>query len=102
MRALLLVTGILAAAGLASTRAEAQNYPWCAYYGGRGGGTNCGFTSFQQCMTALSGNGGFCNQNTQYSSPSGYGAPPAYGAPRYGAPGYGSPGYGPSGYGPSR
>jgi len=28
-------------------RAEAQNYPWCAYYGGDadGGGTNCSFLS---------------------------------------------------------
>jgi hypothetical protein len=31
-------------------RAEAQNYTWCAIYSGRSGGTNCGFTTFQQCM----------------------------------------------------
>lgn len=27
--------------------------PWCAQYGGGGGGTNCGFYSFQQCMAAV-------------------------------------------------
>ena len=38
--------------------------PWCAQYGGRGGGgTNCGFYSFAQCMAAVSGNGGFCSRN---------------------------------------
>jgi hypothetical protein len=32
------------------TRAEAQNYPWCAIYSGggaAGGGTNCGFITFE-------------------------------------------------------
>jgi hypothetical protein len=38
--------------------------PWCAQYGGRGGGgTNCGFYSFAQCMAAVSGTGGFCTRN---------------------------------------
>jgi uncharacterized protein DUF3551 len=49
--------------------AQAQiYYPWCAVYsGGRGGGaTNCGFTSFQQCMATVSGIGGFCEQNRFY------------------------------------
>jgi Protein of unknown function (DUF3551) len=46
------------------TRAEAQNYPWCADYAGFGS-QNCGFSTFQQCLAALSGNGGFCNANTQ-------------------------------------
>ena len=42
----------------------AQAAPWCAHYGGRGGGgTNCGFYSFQQCMAAVSGTGGFCTRN---------------------------------------
>ena len=35
---------------------------WCANYSGNGG-TNCGFYSFQQCMAAVSGAGGFCTQN---------------------------------------
>lgn len=65
---LALVTGSCALCGSAT----AQNYPWCAYYGGRdGGGTNCGFTSFEQCMQTLSGMGGFCARNTQYVPPPG-------------------------------
>ena len=36
---------------LAATPAQAQsNYPWCAYYGGGNYGTNCGFTTFEQCL----------------------------------------------------
>ena len=57
----------------ATTRAEAQNYPWCSYYtsGGGGGGTNCGFTTFQQCLDNMRGIGGFCDRNTQYQPPPG-------------------------------
>ena len=49
--------------------AQAQTYyPWCAVYSGRdgGGGTNCGFTSYQQCMATVSGVGGFCERNRFY------------------------------------
>ena len=43
----------------------AQAAPWCADYGGGrgGGGTNCGFYSFEQCMATVRGIGGFCRQN---------------------------------------
>jgi hypothetical protein len=52
--------------------AQAQNYPWCAYYsGGRGGGENCGFVTFQQCLATVSGIGGFCEPNTQFQPPPG-------------------------------
>ena len=53
------------------TRAEAQNYPWCAIYseGAIGGGTNCGFITFEQCMETASGLGSFCYRNTQYVPP---------------------------------
>jgi uncharacterized protein DUF3551 len=52
--------------------AEAQNYPWCAYYSDfDGGGTNCGFTTFQQCMDTARGLGSFCQPNTQYVPPPG-------------------------------
>ncbi len=41
--------------------------PWCVHYGGggRGGGTNCGFISYEQCMWTAQGNdvcmpNGFC------------------------------------------
>jgi hypothetical protein len=43
-------------------------YPWCAVYGGRGGGgTNCGFLTIQQCRDTVSGIGGFCAPNQFYN-----------------------------------
>jgi hypothetical protein len=53
---------------LASTSgAGAQNYPWCAQYNmWGGGGRNCGFVSWQQCMATVSGVGGYCEQNAMY------------------------------------
>ena len=55
------------------TPADAQNYPWCAIYSGRGagGGTNCGFVSYAQCMATASGLGSFCYRNTQFVPPPG-------------------------------
>ena len=72
MRTLLFMLAIFAVTAGIGTRAQAQNYPWCADYAGFGS-QNCGFTTIQQCQAALSGNGGFCNANTQYISPA---APP--------------------------
>jgi hypothetical protein len=73
MRLLLLMLGIGVCVVGIGTRAEAQNYPWCALYsaGDTGGGTNCGFTTFQQCQAALSGGADFCQPNTQYVPPPG-------------------------------
>jgi hypothetical protein len=74
MRLLLFILGVFAAVVCFEKPAAAQNYPWCAYYsGGRhdGGGTNCGFTTFQQCLDTVSGIGGFCQRNTQYQPPPG-------------------------------
>jgi hypothetical protein len=68
MRILLFMLAIVVVTAGIGTRTEAQNYPWCADYAGFGS-QNCGFTTFQQCLAALSGNGGFCNANTQYVSP---------------------------------
>jgi Protein of unknown function (DUF3551) len=73
MRSLLFALGIVVGTAALGGSAHAQNYPWCAEYGGgdMGGGTNCGFTTFEQCMATLSGMGGFCNRNTQYVPPPG-------------------------------
>ena len=60
-------------------------YPWCAQYGGggRGGGRNCGFWTYEQCMAALWGNGGYCEVNAMYRGPSpGMIPPPAMIPPR--------------------
>jgi hypothetical protein len=61
MRALALAAVTFAGLALSSLSADAA--PWCAQYSGRGGGTNCGFYSFEQCQTTVRGNGGFCSQN---------------------------------------
>jgi hypothetical protein len=74
MRYLLAILAIVAAAACLDRPAHAQNYPWCEYLGGGmggGGGRNCGFISFEQCMDSARGNGGDCRQNTQYVPPPG-------------------------------
>jgi len=71
MRLVLLVLGICVAIACTEKPAEAQNYPWCAIYGTGFEGTNCGFTTFQQCLNTVSGIGGFCEPNTQYQYPPG-------------------------------
>jgi hypothetical protein len=72
MKTFLFMSAVLFGIAGISTHADAQNYPWCAYYsGGRGGGTNCGFTTFDQCMATVSGIGGYCTLNTQYVPPPG-------------------------------
>ena len=48
--------------------AAAIDYPWCAHYGGRNGGNNCGFVTWQQCRAAISGNGGTCQPNPFYAA----------------------------------
>jgi hypothetical protein len=61
------VLGLLAATLCIAQPAEAQNYPWCAYYNFQhGGATNCGFATFQQCLATVSGIGGSCGPNPQY------------------------------------
>jgi hypothetical protein len=50
---------LVASSQIAVTTAEAfPGQRYCAQY--RGGGENCGFYSFNQCLAALSGNGGMC------------------------------------------
>ena len=49
-------------------KAEIQ-YPWCAVYNMKGGGTNCGFSTLKQCRAAISGIGGSCEPNQFYKPP---------------------------------
>jgi len=66
---LLIASALLTtAAVLAPAPSQAQTYPWCAQYSGGfgGGGRNCGFTSYGQCMATVSGIGGFCERNSFY------------------------------------
>ncbi|HKA73817.1 MAG TPA: DUF3551 domain-containing protein [Xanthobacteraceae bacterium] len=58
------------AAGIEPASADIT-YPWCAQYrgGDRGGGRNCGFWTYGQCMAAVSGMGGYCEANAMYRGP---------------------------------
>ena len=91
MRYLLLAFGaFVVTAGIGTWPAQAQSYPWCAIYGGGGGGAqNCGFVTFQQCQATVSGTGGFCEQNSQYGVRGRYGAQYGGYGGTYG--GYGGP-----------
>jgi hypothetical protein len=73
MKLSLSTLALIAAAAALVTPARAQNYPWCAIYSGGavGGGTNCGFVSYEQCMATARGLGSFCYRNTQYVPPPG-------------------------------
>jgi Protein of unknown function (DUF3551) len=52
----------------APTAAQAQNYPWCSNFHD-GAGTNCGFSSYEQCMATARGTGGYCAPNNSYVAP---------------------------------
>jgi hypothetical protein len=73
MRFVVLALSVIAATTAFNTPTKAQNYPWCAYYSGGAvsGGTNCGFTTFEQCMETARGLGSLCQPNTQYVPPPG-------------------------------
>ena len=74
MRAILLSSAIAVGATLLTPAAgQAQTYPWCAQYGmWGGGGRNCGFVSYGQCMATVRGIGGYCERNSFYAGPEGY------------------------------
>ena len=69
------------AAGIDSASAEIT-YPWCVQYrgGDRGGGRNCGFWTYGQCMATASG-GGYCEANAMYRGPQPGMIPPPPAAP---------------------
>jgi hypothetical protein len=56
---------------MVATPARAQiYYPWCANYGGdAGGSSNCGFSTYEQCLATISGMGGSCDRNPFYTAP---------------------------------
>jgi len=66
------IIAIIAVAVLAisfGATASADPYKWCAVYGSRGGGTNCGFVTLEQCRAAISGLNGDCEINQFYTGP---------------------------------
>lgn len=70
MRAVYFACLLLIAAAAAEPAAAEITYPWCRL--GTDGGTNCGFSSFEQC-----GGGAYCVQNPQYQGPPSKPAPTA-------------------------
>jgi Protein of unknown function (DUF3551) len=71
MKTALCLGAALSAMALIGTPAHAQNYPWCAFYTGPISATNCGFSTYQQCLATISGIGGYCQPNTMYVPPPG-------------------------------
>jgi hypothetical protein len=68
MRLSLFILGVFVAVVCIEKPAAAQTYPWCACYDSAQGSTNCGFSTFQQCLATVSGAGGSCGANPQYQS----------------------------------
>ncbi|HEY5067732.1 MAG TPA: DUF3551 domain-containing protein [Xanthobacteraceae bacterium] len=66
MKPLSIVFGICAACLAMTPPALGQNYPWCSNFHD-GGGTNCGFSSREQCMATAQGSGGTCARNNVYA-----------------------------------
>ncbi|HEX3939501.1 MAG TPA: DUF3551 domain-containing protein [Xanthobacteraceae bacterium] len=73
MKTLIFLAVAIAGAATLAAPAQAQNYPWCAQYGGSSGSpTNCGFSTYRQCQEDISGIGGFCVRNNTYRPPGGH------------------------------
>jgi hypothetical protein len=75
MRLQMLPLVLLSAALMGPTElASAQSpysYPWCSRQNAKEGSTtSCYFTSYRQCMTTISGIGGWCYQSPYYHAPS--------------------------------
>jgi Protein of unknown function (DUF3551) len=72
MRSRIFLLALVSAALMGVTEpASAQSpysYPWCSRqtYGGSATTTSCYFTRYAQCMTTISGIGGWCYQNPAY------------------------------------
>jgi uncharacterized protein DUF3551 len=65
----------LAGAGQTASAQSAYSYPWCAKYYGKLEGTACYYKSYQQCMTTVSGVGGYCYESPYYHAEPGARAP---------------------------
>ena len=61
MRSLFAVSALLIVA--TTSPSMARDYPWCARTMTNGFSGDCSFTSYQQCMATVSGQGGDCIRN---------------------------------------
>jgi hypothetical protein len=57
------LAGTAELSGTAARADWAQTAPWCANMGGRDGGWDCGYYTFDQCMATARGLGGSCAPN---------------------------------------
>jgi hypothetical protein len=57
--AVMIVAGLALLAGATGAQAGA----WCAWFNAYT--YNCGFSSFQQCLDTIQGEGGYCARNVQ-------------------------------------
>ena len=64
----LAVVSVAVIGATASASAQsAYSYPWCSQLpAAQSDATTCYFTSYQQCMTTISGIGGYCYQSPYY------------------------------------
>lgn len=54
---------ILGGIAFSASESRATEGLYCAQDGGRNSYTNCGYYTFQQCIAAISGVGGYCMRN---------------------------------------
>jgi hypothetical protein len=59
-RTWVIATTILIVGKMLSVAAQEQNARWCAYFSG--GPVNCGFATFEECLKAIHGKTGLCQQ----------------------------------------
>jgi hypothetical protein len=68
---LFLVAAALLGENHAAPAQSPTSYPWCAQQPtDQSAAMVCYFTSYQQCMTTLSGIGGYCFKSPYYHAPS--------------------------------
>jgi Protein of unknown function (DUF3551) len=63
---LFLIAAALVGETQAASAQSPTSYPWCARVGQKDGPTSCYFKSYEQCMTTLSGIGGYCYKSPYY------------------------------------
>lgn len=70
-----LISGLAVLAALATptlltpSTGHADPYKYCSVTSYMGGTTNCGFTTYEQCMQTTRGMGGTCQVNQFYTGP---------------------------------
>jgi Protein of unknown function (DUF3551) len=75
---IVLITAVLTADMVPAAAQSPTSYPWCARIPKTDGdATSCYFTSYRQCMTTLSGIGGYCYQSPYYHAAAAKGRPRA-------------------------